>query len=63
MEESIFKNYYLTSYFQDLVKLFFWPDKKTNPPGALLMRRQIAEIEQLVINHPHYRELDKLIAV
>jgi hypothetical protein len=48
MEEAIFKNYFLSSYFQDLVQMFFWEDKRTNPPGAMLMRRQITEIELLL---------------
>ena len=39
MEDILFKNYFLTTYFQDLVQMFFWEDKWTNPPGALLMRR------------------------
>ena len=42
--------------------MFFWEDKKTNPPGALLMRRQITEIELLVEEHPIYRDLDLQIA-
>jgi hypothetical protein len=39
MEATVFKNFFLTAYFQDLTQLFFWYDKKTNPPGAMLMRR------------------------
>lgn len=54
----MFKNYFLTSYFQDLVHLLFWEDKSTNPPGAQLMRKQIAEIEALVMAHRSYLDSD-----
>jgi hypothetical protein len=42
--------------------MFFWEDKRTNPPGAMLMRRQITEIELLLENHHLYLELDTLIS-
>ena len=58
MEDTIFKNYFLTNYFQDLVQMFFWQDKRTNPPGALLIRRQLLEIEQLIRGHAEYLSLD-----
>ena len=61
MESTVFKNFFLSSYFQDLTQLFFWYDKKTNPPGAMLMRRQILDIEALLKNNALYKHQNTLI--
>jgi hypothetical protein len=58
VEESLFKSYFLTAYFQDMVGMLFWEDKRSSPPGAFFMRRLMSEIESHVLDHQLYKSLD-----
>jgi hypothetical protein len=62
MEESVFKNQFLIFYMQDLTEIFFWEDKKSNPPGSSMIRRSITQIESTVLNNLKYKEFDKRIS-
>ena len=61
MEDSVFKNQFLNFYTQDLSQLFFWDDKRVNPPGSLTMRRSVTTIEQIVRSDPLYNDAEARI--
>ena len=46
---------------QDLTDLFFWEDKKSNPPGSSMIRRSITQIETTVNSNVKYKEFDRRI--
>ena len=54
MEVAILKNTVIAQFYQDIVQLFFTKSKISSLPGASLIRRQIAEIQDEVIKNPKY---------